>query len=199
MRKTQRHHLILAATLGAGIVATAVGSGAFAAGGDPAAKAEVIAAFKRLSTLPGYRIKFTGHDSTGVVEVAPPDKMHSTGHMSGGTIESITVGKESRIRYEMPGLPAGWQCLASESRPIVLFDVDKMRKDMTEVVRKPDTVIDGTPVRAYVDPSNPGDILYVGAKTGLPRRFVDADKESGGTGDFYDYGARITITLPPCK
>ncbi len=34
---------------------------------------------------------------------------------------------------------------------------------------------------------------------GLPRRFVDADKASGGTVDFYDFGARITVTLPPCK
>jgi len=67
------------------------------------------------------------------------------------------------------------------------------------VARRPNTVIDGTPVHTYVDASNPGDILYIGTQTGLPRRFIDGDKESGGTGDCYDYGSRVTVTLPPCK
>ena len=199
MRKPTRHHLMLAAILGVGIAVTPVGPGAAATGGDPAAKADVIAAFARLSTLPGYRIKVASRDATGVSEFVSPDKAHHTMHGSGGTIEYVIVGKEGRVRYELPGQPAGWQCLATGSRTSNFFDVDKMRKDMPEPLRKPDTAIDGTPVRVYVDSTNPGNILSVGTKTGLPRRFVDASKESGGTLDFYDYGAKITITLPPCK
>ncbi len=82
------------------------------------------------------------------------------------------------------------------------LNIDGIRRDLetAPVVRKPDTVIDGTPVHAYGDPSGKA-TLYVGAQTGLPRRLVDTDRETGKTssGDFYDYGVPIAITMPPCK
>jgi len=125
--------LILTAILGAGIAVLTVGSQAAALPGDPTAKAEVIAAFTRLNALPGYRIKFAGRDSagvrTGIGEVAPPDKLHWMLRSPQGTIAFVSVGQESRIQYAMSGAPAGWQCLANASRPIVLFDIDKMSKE----------------------------------------------------------------------
>lgn len=45
--------------------------------------------------------------------------------------------------------------------------------------------------------------IYVGAQTGLPRRQVSDFAGLAATGplttDYYDYGAKIEITLPPCK
>ena len=45
------------------------------------------------------------------------------------------------------------------------------------------------------------DTIYVGKASGLPRRIVNASASGNvdGITDFYDYGAHIVITLPPCK
>ena len=105
-----------------------------------------------------------------------------------------------------------WRCAPDgNSWPTVtVFDIDNIRKDLdaTQVVRNPDTVIDGTPVRAYaadqiVDGARTTGALYIGAQNGLPQRLVDTHPGDNDpvteTVDFSDCGAKITIVLPPCK
>jgi hypothetical protein len=181
------------------IVITAVGAAGMGpqalAAGDPAAKAEAIAAFERLNAVPSYRIRWTSSDGTGIAEIVQPDKRHFAGKSDKGSVEIIEVGVHRGIRYDVPGAPTGWQC--STGRGVsTYFDIDKMRRDTTtQAVRRPDTVIDGTPVHGFAD-ANTGDELYVGIQNGLPRRVID--KQKNVTADFYDFGAPIAITPPPC-
>ena len=103
--------------------------------------------------------------------------------------------------FNMPGQPTGWRCTTNPRPLATIVSLDRIRKDMTEVVRKPDAVIEEMPVHTYADASGGGATVYVGVQTGLPRRLFLFDKKSGKTGtvDFYDYGAPITITLPLCR
>jgi len=194
MRLAKPTWLSVCAPVAAGIALAAVGPWALAAG-DPAAKAEAIAAFQKLNAVPSYRIKWTSPEGTGVAEISQPDRRHFSGKSAQGSVEIFQIGTDTRIHYDFPGAPSGWRC--TKSREVsAYFDIDRMRKDTTtEVVRKSDTVIDGTPVHTYAD-AKTGDELYVGAETGLPRRVVDQEKAA--MADFYDYGVPITITLPPC-
>lgn len=196
--------MIVIAVLDGCIAFSLRGSAALAAAsqGDPAAKAEVVAAFERLNSVPSYRMKTSAPEGTTVlVEVVPPDKRHYVAQSPArGTFEYITVGTQTRERVNMPGQPEGWRCTA-KSRPLdTRFNLDRVKQDLTEVIRRPDTVIDGIPVHTYAPASGGGGALYVGVQTGLPRRMVLVDKQSGKTAtiDFYDYGAPITIALPPC-
>ena len=194
MRLAKLTWLVVSAVAAAGIVPAAFGPWASAAG-DPAAKAEAIAVFEKLNALPSYRIRWTAPEGTGVAEVVQPDKRHFSGTSVRGSVEIFQVGTDTRVHYDFPGAPGGWRCTTSRATTIY-FDVGKMRKDTTtEVIRKPDAVIDGTPVRGYADAQS-NDELYVGAQTGLPRRVLNPQKNF--TADFYDYGAPITITPPPC-
>jgi hypothetical protein len=69
-------------------------------------------------------------------------------------------------------------------------------------------VIDGMPTRGYDytftsqvqgRPSTSHQKLYVGVQTGLPRRAsMEGDGYSSSI-DYYDYGAKITITPPSCS
>ena len=186
------------ALAGIGMAATGAGGGA-APHGDPTAKAEVIAAFQRLNARPSYRMRFTGREGIGVVEVIRPDKVYSEVRTRQGTVEFIAVGSQSRLRVTKPGQPAGWQCSPSGSRPIFLSAVDRVKKNETPVIRRPDTEIEGTPVHAYADASSRGAVLYIEAWTGLPKRLVEADRQSVEILDFYYYGTPFTITLPPCR
>ena len=199
MRISRLGRGILLALLGIGLAVTAAAGGTAAARGDPAARAEVTAAFKRLSARPSYRMRFTGQVGAGVVEVIRPDKLHSTVRTRQGTVEFIAVGSQSRLRVTKPGQPAGWQCSPSGSRPIFLSAVDRVKKNETPVIRRPDTEIEGTPVHAYADASSRGAVLYIEAWTGLPKRLVEADRQSVEILDFYYYGTPFTITLPPCR
>ncbi len=214
MRTLRPEWLILSALLSAGIAITAVGPAASTIQGDPAAKAEIVAAFHRLNALPSYRMKGTSSRDgvTGVVEKVRPDKSRFTYHSPQGTYEGIAVGKQFAYRITGQGETAGWRCTPEgNSWPTVTaFDIDNIRKDLdtAQVVRKPDTVIDGTPVRAYaaeqnVDGARSTGAAYIGAQNGLPRRLVSTHQGDSGpvteTIDFYDYGAKITIVLPPCK
>jgi hypothetical protein len=200
--------------LSAGIAITAIAPGASAAQGDPAAKAEIVAAFQRLNALPSYRMKGTNSRDgmTMVIEKVRPDKTRYTTHSPQGTFEIISVGKLGASRMTGQGETAGWRCTPEgNSFPTVTaFDIDNIRKDLdtSQVVRKPDTVIDGTPVRAYaaeriVDGARSTGAAYIGARNGLPRRLVDTHPSDNGpvteTIDFYDYGAKITIAMPACK
>jgi hypothetical protein len=197
MRSAKLMSLALCAAAAAGIAATAVTPRALAAG-DPAAKAEAIAVFQKLNAQPSYRVKLTSSEGTGLIEVVQPDKMHLLGHGAQGSVEIFEIGTQTRIHIDMPGQPNGWRC-TTHREITTYFDINKMRRDTTDqVVRLPDTVIDGTTVHGYTD-SDTRDELYVDAGTGLPRRVVEIDnKGEKSTADFYDYGAPIAITPPPC-
>ncbi len=188
MRKTTLTWLVACAA------AAAIGPQAFAAG-DPAAKAEVIAAFQKLNALPSFRIKWTNPESSGIAEFIQPDKRHFTGKTDKGSVEIYQIGTENRMHLEYPGVPSGWRCTDSATM-LRQIDTDKMQKDLTDVNRRPDTVIDGMPVHGYAD-SKDSIELYVGAQNGLPRRVVGKDNR-GYTADFYDYGSPIPFTPPPC-
>jgi hypothetical protein len=177
----------------AAVAAAAIGPQAFAAG-DPAAKAEVIAAFQKLNALPSFRIKWTNPEGTGIAEIMP-DKRHFTGKSARGSMEIYQIGTENRTHYDFPGAPSGWRCTTSKTMPRYI-DTDRMQKDLTDVNRRPDTAIDGMPVHGYAD-SKDSIELYVGAGNGLPRRLIGKDKQ-GYTADFYDYGAPIAFTPHPC-
>lgn len=198
MRSAKLTHITVCAAMAAGIATVAIGPRALAAG-DAAAKAEAIAAFQKLNSVPSYRIKWTSPEGTGVAEIVQPDKRHFVGKSAQGSAEIFEIGTERSIHYDVPGAPSGWQC--TKSREVsTYFDIARMRRDTTtDVIRKPDTVIDGTPVHVYAD-ANTGDELYVSAPTGLPRRvrWDPGNPEKSVTADFYDYGAPITITPPPC-
>lgn len=194
MRLAKPTWLVVCATVASGIAPAAFGPWALAVG-DPAAKAEIIAAFHKLNALPSLRIRWTAPGEMGVAEFVQPDQRLFSGKSAQGSLEIFQIGTEIRTRYDFPGASSGWRCAKSRGTT-TYFDTDKMQKDTTtEVVRKPDTVIDGTPVHAYADAKTKGE-LYVGAQTGLPRRAVDPAKPA--TADLYDYGAPITITPPPC-
>jgi len=150
------------ALAGIGMAATGAGGGA-APHGDPTAKAEVIAAFQRLNARPSYRMRFTGREGIGVVEVIRPDKVYSEVRTRQGTYEFIAVGTQSRLRVTKRGQPAGWRCNPNGSRPVFLSAMDQVRRNETPVIRRPDTEIEGTPVHAYADASGRGAILYVEA------------------------------------
>ena len=189
----------LIAMLGIGVAATAAGGATVAARGDPAAKAEVIAAFKRLNARPSYRMRFTSQEGTGVVEVIRPDRVYSEVRTRQGTYQFISVGTQSRLRVTKQGQPGGWRCSPNGTRPIFLSAMDQVRRNETPVVRRPDTEIQGTLVHSYADASGRGPVLYVDALTGLPRRLVEVDSQSRGILDFYYYATPFAITLPPCK
>lgn len=200
MRASLLVPVIVVTVLGAGIASTPRRSQALAAQGDPVAKAEVIAAFDRMNSVPSYRMKTSAPGGTTMIEVVRPDKRHVTAQSPNGTFESITIGTQTRERVNMPGRPTGWRCTTNRRPLATIFSLDRMRKDLTEVVRKPEVMIDGMPVHTYAAASGNGATLYIGVQTGLPRRLVGIDEQSGKTAtvDFYDYGAPITITLPPC-
>jgi hypothetical protein len=76
------------------------------------------------------------------------------------------------------------------------------------VARSQDVVIDGMATHAYTftrtGTANGRTVtmnykLYVGGQTGLPRRLEVVGAVARETFDYYDYGAKITITLPPCR
>jgi hypothetical protein len=164
--------------------------------GDRSAFDEVIAAFTKLFSLPGFRAKYTRPQGQGgVFEYAAPNSWHIGA--PGGPFEIIHVGGQVATRTDIPGQPSGWRCRASRAGDRPLFDPTKATGTYT-VSRGPDTVIDGTPVHTIFSAraGRDKDTLYVGAQNGLPRRVVDA--EGRNTIDYYDYGASVVITLPPC-
>jgi hypothetical protein len=79
-----------------------------------------------------------------------------------------------------------------------------------DIARAPDAAIDGQPMRVYLytmqgaaggsmgGAAGVKTTLYVGSDNGLPRRVVLATARGDQALDYYDYGAAIQITLPPC-
>jgi hypothetical protein len=174
--------------------------------GDAAAFEEIVAAFRKLNMLPGYRLKVAMPDGSSFeAEVAPPDSSHLTVQTGGGgVIDSYFVGNTSATKMSGPGVPGGGQCWRnSDSRPGPFFrDPTEWSGDIMTVSRRPDTDIDGTPVHDYVytftigiaprESRSSGEV-FLETHSGLPRRVLVT---SGGAFDYYDYGANITITLP---
>lgn len=172
--------------------------------GDQAAYNEVVAAFKKLYSLPAFRMKIAfGGGGQGVMEMVPPDKMHMTAQTQNGNMEMIRVGDTSAVRMAAAGAPGGWQCShAAASNTPAVPDPAKMEHEATgtvEIARGPDTNIEGTPVHTYVSTDSSGkDTIYVGSQTGLPRRILSDKSGQQTTVDYYDYGASIAIALPQC-
>lgn len=170
--------------------------------GDTAAWNDVIAAYRRLYALPGYRMKITFPDGrVATAEFARPDAHWSVptpqgpadSYLVGAVYVTQRGGRCTRLQTGRPNVP----------------DVDLANyKGEVTVVRKTDTSIDGLPVHdyAYVQVSpggsqSRGDV-YLAARTGLPRRVVNiavrrtGESQQPNTIDYYDYGAKISITLP---
>ncbi len=152
--------------------------------------------------LPGYRVKMVwgGGSQTMLIEIVPPSGAFRA---VDGPQETITVNGESRIRFG----DLGWRCVhggLAAPLPFGPLEMQRDNRDITvEVTRGPDTLIDGAPVRTYVYAHfYYKTTLYVGTQSGLPRRAVTAAPSALGSGeqtiDYYDYGSKIEITLPPC-
>ncbi len=176
--------------------------------GDTAAWGDVVAAYRKLASLPGFRMKVSsgGAGPMMVVEVVPPDSLHTTMQTGSGAMEMVSVKGQSRFRINMPGGPPGWQC---QGVPPIQLPRDPTREveGTVEASRGPDAAVEGTPVRTYLytttfsamgQSGTSKTTLYVGTQTGFPRRSVSSIGNNGSTIDYYDYGAKIDIMLPPC-
>jgi len=198
-------HCLVAAFAAIGLL-TAPTFAAVTVKGDQAAWADVMAAYKKLYSLSGFRVKMAGEAGVqSVMEVVPPDKYHMTSQTPNGGMEMITVGDKTAFKMSATGAPNTWQC---HSLPQNVTPRDPTTAEGTvEVSRGADTAIDGTPVHTYVY-TNAGTqsgasaktTLYVGSQNGLPKRMVveAGSSEHQITMDYYDYGAPITIALPQC-
>lgn len=174
--------------------------------GDPAAWEELNAAFKKLGALSGYRTKTTSRTLTMVGEIVPPNSFRSISQtIHSTTFEIMSVNGQTRSRMTgLPGAPSGWTC--SDGPPTNVSEAFGARGTVDALSRGPDTTIDGAPVRTYVYfYTAPGqttatkNTTYVGTETGLPRRTVMGTDTPEMTTDYFDYGAKIEITLPPCE
>jgi hypothetical protein len=198
-------HLAVVTAIG---VAGSVAGAAVAAPtvkGDTAAYEEIIAAFRKLYALPGYRMKVALSDGSSYQDEFAPPNSHWTVHtIQGGVLDSYVVGNTSATRMSGPGAPGGGQCRRIPgSRPARFFpDPTEFSGELT-VNRRPDTEIEGTAVHdyAYVQVAprgsrSSGDV-YLETQSGLPRRvLITGGGDKTGTLDYYDYGATISITLP---
>jgi hypothetical protein len=177
--------------------------------GDAAAWREVVAAYGKLNGLAGYRMKTTMPQGSMVMEVAPGSgAMHSTMQSQNGDAEVIVVGGQSRMRTTMSGAPSGWRCVNLPQMPR-LSDPTAFQGTV-DIARAPDAAIDGQPMRVYLytlqgaaggpmgGAAGVKTTLYIGSDNGLPRRVVLAMPRGDQALDYYDYGAPIQITLPPC-
>lgn len=175
--------------------------------GDAAAWREVVAAYGKLNTLSGYRMKMAMPGAgTMVIEVTSGGTaMHSMMQGQGGEMETVRVGDQMRVRMNMPGAPPGWRCQGVP--PMPRLSDPTVFQGTVDVARGPDAAIDGQPMHVYVyalqasaggPPGGVKTTLSVGAGNGLPRRAAVAMPGGDQAIEYYDYGAPIEITLPPC-
>ena len=175
--------------------------------GDQAAWQEVTTAFQRLEAT-SYRMRMTAPDQAVLTEHVPPDSRRTVTEITGdvGEIESITVGNETRSRVNGPGVPGTWVCSDAGPQPPIVLSMKSFGMTV-DVSRRPDIRIAGAPAHTYEliysfqgGTTAHTTILYVDVRTGLPRRSVTPYPLGAGeiVNTYYDYGARITITLPPC-
>lgn len=173
--------------------------------GDTAAWGEVAAAFKKLDALSAYRMKFRTSKGTTIMEIVPPHSFHSVLQTGDATLELMNVNGQGRRKLTGPNLSGSWQCL--EVPKPDFQDTLANVQGSVDVSRAPDTTIEGTSVRAYEylymysvsgEPRTSKNTMYVGIETGLPLRSVTVTPVGESTVGYYDYGAKIEITLPPC-
>jgi hypothetical protein len=165
---------------------------------------EVVAALKKQ-----YAIAFRGKNAetgkTMIIEFAPPDSQHRIlrGYPDIIAPEGITVGNTAWKRDHN----GKWDC----AHPVRLSPTDAVplwdRKGEVTVTRVPDLVIGGMQTHGYAYTQTfeisgisltTKERLYVGVQTGLPLRQITDTGQTTSTFDYYDYGAKITIT-PPCS
>jgi hypothetical protein len=136
-----------------------------------------------------------------IAEFVPPNSRHTIAQTPAGVSETISVGNAYRVRTGDK-----WVCPPAETAPGLQQPIWDHQGEVT-VARGQDLVIDGMPTHGYAythtdnsqgHPLTTNQKLYVAVLTGLPRRAVVDRSGSTMTLDFYDYGASITITLPPC-
>jgi hypothetical protein len=196
--------------------------GAVTVKGDRAAWSEIAAAYRKLNSLFGYRIKgdisISGGPGGGAVtgEFAPPNAYHLTQQSPRGTSETFSVEGKIVSKANGTGVPGGARCVTlarDPNRSPFFKDPEDFDGEYT-ITRQPDTTIDGTPVNAYgivIRGSRGGGqitgTISIGTETGLPRRNVftvaGVSGQGGGmtgtsTTDFDDFGAKIAIVLPNC-
>jgi hypothetical protein len=195
----------LTALIGAILIGAAGAHAELTVKGDAAAWDEVAVAFKKLDALSAYRMKITSKAGTDVMEIVSPNAFHSISQMGTTTNEVMNVNGQARSRITgLPGVPSGWQCF-EVTPPNFSDSLAGVQGTVDNVSREPDTTIEGTSVRTYMYLyTQPGqttaakNTTYVGTENGLPRRTVIGADPPEMTIDYYDYGAKIEITLPPC-
>ena len=174
--------------------------------GDQGAWRDVQAAFAKLNTLQGYRMKSALPNGSMIVEVTlGGTAMHVTMHSAGGDVESYVMGGQARMRVQAAGAPNVWQC---HGMPPMMAQTDPSKLQGTiDIARAADAVIDGAPMHVYtytVEGAMMGKAgqakttVYVDNTSGLPRRMVVATTQGDQTMDYYDYDAPIKFTLPAC-
>jgi hypothetical protein len=171
--------------------------------GDQIAWKEITGAFSKLESTT-YRMTMTAPGQTILLEHRPPDARRTITTITGqvGEIESITVGGESRFRMIGSGRSANWNCGDEGPQPPIVLTMEGLGMAV-KVARRPDIVIVGAPSRAYLltytfQGKGPGHktTLYVDRKTGSVTPYPQG--AATVVSNYYDYGAPITIALPPC-
>ncbi len=198
---------LIAAVVGLSLALAQPAVGAGTVKGDATAWTEVVAAFKKLEGI-SYRMKMTSHGVTTIREFVPPNSVHIVSQTPAGGSEIIIVGTV----YAARKLGDKWLCppVSPETWKSTFFPKaeDIPAEQTVTVTRAPDLVIDGMPTRGYDytftsqvqgRPSTSHQKLYVGVQTGLPRRALWEADGYTSTFDYYDYGAKITITPPSCS
>jgi hypothetical protein len=195
---------LAAAAVSLSIVMVQPAVGAPTVKGDAVAWAEVVAALKKQYAT-AFRGKSAETGTSMIIEFAPHGSQHVIlqGYPDMIAPEIITVGNTSWKRDHN----GKWNC----ADPLRLSPADTVplwdRKGEVSVTRIPDRVIGGMPTHGYAYtqtfesagiPLTTKEKLYVGVQTGLPLRQMTETGKTTSTFDYYDYGAKITIT-PPCS
>ncbi len=178
--------------------------------GDRAAWGEMAAAYKKLNSLSGYRMKMTTPNGMQMtIDMVPLDTMHMISQMPGGrgSMEIVRIGSRTATRMDIPGMSSKWQCGRMAVAPSLPPDPTDLQGTV-DISRGPDTQIAGTPVHTYtytvthtvMGPAPQRLVkttLSVNAQTGFPVRSVTGvGGKSTMTTDYSDYGAKFVITLP---
>jgi hypothetical protein len=150
----------------------------------------------------------TSRDVTMIREFVPPSSVHVVAQTPAGGSEIIIVGTVYATRK--PG--DKWLCpqIPPETWKATFFPkVEAIPAEETvTVTRAPSLAIDGVSTRGYdytfasqVQGRSSGmhQKLYIGIQTGFPRRGLMESAGYTSTIDYYDYGAKITITPPSCS
>ncbi len=168
--------------------------------GDPAAWAEINAAMKKAFGL-SHRERTTSGSTTTIMEWVPPDSRRIITHTPNGVAEAIVVGTAYRMRNGDKWLSLWGRADAGANGAIAQARGHARGGDRHARPGSCDRRQDDPRLQLYIHSAVSRAIhkqrWYIGIQTGLLRRIV-FDK-TGSTLDFYDYGAKITITLPPCS